>query len=376
MATQFNSASLQLLWYYILPQFLVFFLILLVSGGEQQKKKSSDPFRLNLLGRCVAAFVAVSMTFVLLYTSYAFYDTAKQLIETKNEYQEELPLPIKDPADIYSQGPGSLLRFFALNRYDLEDTTAEDVELLQEALIDLLDGNKELHTCFHLPEGFVLREAEPCPDFKTAGSIEEYDRQIIDACQKAMDVTRNDCAYQYHRTGVSALNCLDILSGQCGNDSGLYRAAWDNFMYYGELAVWALTNEYIYGELTDAGKSDLFYRLGQAYDHVGTAATDDDPPFQHELYFISAAFLELSFRSLESINFENRGQEYRSAVWDLYMTMHFRMGKYAKDHLGFFQKVTDCSSKVQGLDQLTERERGDIQGHLNELAEWERYHLT
>lgn len=379
MTSNLNSAYLQLLWYPILPQFLTFFLVLFVFGGERRQKegkreKSSDSFGSHLLERGVAAFMAVSVLFVLLVSAYAMYDVTKRIVNVPQEPDSDFPLPIKDQADAYPQGPGSLLRFFALNYYDLEDTTVEDEEDLQEDLIDLLNDNKSSHTFFLLPEGFLIHEATPCSDFKTVESIAEYDEQIIDAWEKATDTTRVDRAYQYHRVGVSALNCLDILSGQCRENQHLYRELWDDFMYYGELAVWALANEYVYGSPTDAGKVDLFYRIAQAYEHVGMAATDEDPPFQHELYFISAAFLELSFRSLENINFEDRGQEYRSAVWDLYMKIHFCMGEYVKAHSGFFEKMTDCSSTVEAGSQLTEAERSGIQEHLDDLAEWKLFH--
>lgn len=198
--------------------------------------------------------------------------------------------------------------------------------------------------------------------------------QILDAWQNVTESNCGDRAFQYHRVNIAALNCLDILSRQCERDRHLYKEMWDDFIYYGELAVWALTNEYIYGNLITAEKVDLFYRLSQVYDHTGTAATDDDPPFQHELYFISAAFLELSFRSLQNIEFADMGQEYRSAVWDLYMTMHFRMGTYVKNNDGFFKKVIECSDKVTALDNLTEAERNKVQKHLDEIDEWKLFH--
>lgn len=381
--TRLNPAYLQNLMCIAFSLLLAFFLILVVFGGKGTKKDTGSS-EARWAGSGAIALACVLSAFVLSVSAYnihAVIEQQRELTQKSDEARPEepelwVPLPVKDPADVYSRGPGSLLRSFTLNHYNLEKTTTKDEETLREELYDLFESNRLTRTRFDLPADFTVREAAPSSEVKKAGSLSEYDRQIKDAYEEVTGSGCDDHAYQYQRINVACLSCLDMLSRQCEEGKCSYRDVWDDFLYYSELAVWALANEYIYGDRTNAGKVDLFYRLAQAYDHVGTAATDNDPPFKHELYFVSAACLELSFRSLEGINFADMGQEYRSAVWDLYMTMHFRMGKFVNDHDDFFKKVTDCSTTINGLEGLTPAEKNEVQEHLDELAEWRLYHRT
>ena len=356
--THVNPASFRFLW------LLLVFIPLAMCGRIPGQKARG--IRLGKIGASllVAVILMIGSTFAIrVLNGY----------EPEPPWEPELPPPIKDPENDLPQGPGSFLRSFSLSCYNLKKTTASDEKNLRIGLIDQLDEHKENCNPYKFPEGVVVRGKEPTDAFKVAESFSEYDGQILDAFNKINTPGRSDIAYQYHRISVTGLNCLDSLSKQCKEGKPSYREERDNFLYYGELVVWALVNEYIYSDLTSAELVDLFYRIAQAYDHVGTAATDEDPPFRHEMYFIAAAFLELSFRSLKSIDFRADGHEYRSSVWNLYMTMHFRMGKYVEEHEGFFKNLENCKTMVSPL-LSTDKEKADVQERLDELQKWRLLH--
>lgn len=316
----------------------------------------------------LAAFLLIGTPLAAKYAGELEFPWNRE-IEPEPEQEPELPLPAKDPEDVYSQGPGSLLRSFSMSYYNLKETTARNETALTDHLVGLLDENRENRVSFSLPEEITVRGGAPSDRFAVADSRAAYDGQILDAYGKVGEAKRSDRAYQYHRIGVTALNCLDDLSRKCEDQELSYRDQWEEFLYYGELAVWALLNEYVFTpDLTGGERVDLSYRIAQAYDHVGTAATDADPPFKHELYFVSAAFLEMSLRSLKAIGFSRKGHEYHSAVWKLHMTMHLRMGKYVDAHEDFFTMVDDCKACVSELS-LTEGEREDIEELASKLSE-------
>lgn len=323
----------------------------------------------------LAAFLLISTSLAAMYAGELEFPWNRE-IEQEPEQEPELPLPVKDPEDVYPQGPGSLLRSFSMSYYNLKETTAKDENALVEYLLRQLDENRENGVSFSLPEEIKVRGGATSDRFAVADSRSEYDEQILDACRKAGEAGRSDRDYQYHRIGVTALNCLDDLSRKCEDQELSYRDQWEEFLYYGELAVWALLNEYVFTpDLTGGERVDLSYRIAQAYDHVGTAATDADPPFKHELYFVSAAFLEMSLRSLKAIGFSREGHEYHSAVWKLHMTMHLRMGKYVDAHEDFFTMFESCKADVSKLP-LTEGERDDIEELASDLSEYRTLYGT
>ncbi len=168
----------------------------------------------------------------------------------------------------------------------------------------MLDTARKDQNYFGFPEGFQLHSAEADTERKTASSLEEYDKQLADAVPKK----------EYYWTANIALSCLRL----CKNTGD--RAKYE---YYGELAVWGLTNWYVsLGE--DASSEqlvDLAYWAGQAYDHLGGVMTDDT---RQGLYFVSAAFLELAVQELMKNGFQG-GVVDEDVCWDFYLTMLERL---------------------------------------------------
>lgn len=362
--TRLNPAAL--LFLLLLPFFLW------VAAGESKRG-------LCRLGKAIIA-ILLFVVFIISSVSLAAQILSRlkfpQEPEPEPAWEPGLLLPFKDVEDVYPQGPGSLLRSFSFMYYNLKETTVKNEKDLQEHILCLLDENREEGVLFLLPEEVAIRGSDTSDEFAIAASLSDYDKQILGAYKKIQQLGRLDYAFQYHRIGVTALNCLDSLSGKCRDGELSYSDEWDNFLYYSELAVWALCNEYILSpDLTGGERVDLFYRLAQAYDHAGTATTDKDPPFKHELFFASAAFLELSFRSLKIISFSGEGHYYRSAVWNLHMTMHLRVGKYVNAHEEFFKMFEDCKKDISELE-LTSGEQAKIKTLEEDLADWRDLHGT
>lgn len=375
---------------YLLPLFLF---IPMVSIGTILKKrgyrgnKKSHPKAMtfgrrnrtgkpSLLRKTIQLIAPISACLLLIVIAAAVASPLLSRFQPEPPWDPELPPPIKDPEDVFPKGPGSLLQYFSLTYYNLEKTTAENEDELRIALVNELDEHKQNRTLFDLPDGFVVRGNSPSDAFKTAKTLSEYDQQILDAYIKLTTSGLEYSDYQYHRINVTALNCLDNLSRQCEKGIRSYDDAWEDFLYYGELAVWAQVNEYVCSDsvfLKEGGQVDLFYRIAQAYDHVGTATTDENPPFKHELYLIADAFLDLSLRSLKTIDFSLKNNEYRSSVWNLYMTMNFRMGKYVEQSEGFFKNIENCKEAIIQLE-LTDQEKSDVQSHMDDLQEWRELH--
>lgn len=290
--------------------------------------------------------------------------------------EPDMTPPAKNLSDAYPQVYDSLLLFFSMERYADLETKADDVTKLSKAIASLMKTRFDNQRPFMLPQGFQLHDAVPTAAVNTVETCEEYDGQLLDAWQNTQDLDDRDDYYQYQRIATAALNCLNLLQQDYKDDKySSQDAIFEDFLYYAELAVWGLSNQAVLAKLFPAQKVDLYYRLGQAFDHAGTAAKDSAPPFQHELYFVSAAFLELALNELESLGFQSEGHEYCSAVWDLYMTMHDRMGRYSYHHSGFFAKVDDCANRVLQL-ALDEDEQAKVTNHQTEIETWAREHAA
>lgn len=301
----------------------------------EQKTVIENRFSVITTGkkRWQAAILLVSVLSVtLICSSCASANTEKSGITAPSEIYTPLrPQPVEIVVDAYPQIMDSSLLSLAANYYKGEETTAEDLKDMEAAIRYLFDANRVNRTPFKLPDGFAVHETEPSPLFTTADTLAEYDKQIWDAWLK---ISNGMSVYQCHRMGVTALNCMDLISNNEATKAALtLKERTELLLYYANLAYWGFGNEYVFGELSRGAQIDLFYRCGQVFDHL--KAFGEAPPDYYEMCFVAAAFLGLAYQLLGEANFEQEDNEYHSAVWELEQMMLQRLMEYVNDSSGF-----------------------------------------
>lgn len=291
--------------------------------------------------RSQTAVLLVSiLVFTLVCSSCA--DVSKKTMDvsvTSETYYTPLPpQPIEIVDEAFPEIMDSSLLSLSANFYKGADTTVEDLTKMENDIRSLFNENRANKTPFELPDDFVVHETERSPLFETADTLDEYDKQIWDAWLENQTTSDGMSSYQCHRIGVTALNCMDLISNDHATKAAL---SWEEqtelLLYYAKLAYWGFGNEYVFGSPSRGARIDLFYRCGQVFDHLKAfaAANAETPPDYYEMCFVAAAFLGLAYQLLEEANFEKAGNEYQSAVWELEQTMLQRMMEYVRNTSGF-----------------------------------------
>lgn len=165
----------------------------------------------------------------------------------------------------------------------------------------------------------------------------------------------------YNHIGITAWNCLDTLS----KDAGLV-----DCLYYAQIAFYGLANEYVFGMLDERTKVDRFYTFAQVYLHIVKYTAENAPPFKYEMYFVSAAFLDLSYSRLKNVNFDGTGHEYRSAVWEYNMNVLYNLGVHLSDRDEYFKLLIACSNDILALPDITTVEKEKVDGYVKNVNEW------
>lgn len=297
---------------------------------------------------------AIENTVTIIFTS------KKDLIR---EWAPEKPLPIQKMGEVFPEISHSTMLSFAQGYYHTkEGTTIYDLDACSAGILRELEGRNLKQELFELPQDFDMKIAELVSQFCTADSIEEYDGQLLDAMQ---DAAESHSSTSYHRIGITALNALNLLKK---NDN----LSQSEYIYYAELAFFGFGNEYIIERPTEGERVDWFYRVAQVFDYLGYAADDQNPPLRHEMYFISAAFLYLSFETLEKLGFnEKKCNLYRHNVWELEFDILYRLGTYLDQHEDFFNRIREHIDIIDNLE-LTDNQKNKVREMVDKLEEWER----
>lgn len=283
--------------------------------------------------------------------------------DLKVEWTPEKPQPIRKTGEVFPDISRSTMLSLAYEYYHTkEETTIHDLDACSDGILAELENRNLMQELFELPQNFVVKNALPSSQFCTADSIEEYDSQLTDALQ---DAAKSHSSSAYHRIGITALNALNLLKKN-GNLS------LEEYIYYAELAFFGFGNEYIVERPSEGQRVDWFYRVAQVFDYLGYAANDQNPPLRHEMYFISAAFLYLSFETLEKMGFsEKRCNLYRHNVWELELDMLYRLGAYLDRREDFFDRMRDHIAVIRKLE-LTDDQKNKVQEMEDKLKDWER----
>lgn len=288
-------------------------------------------------------------------------------IEIEQYWEPEPPQPIHEIEYVFPEISRSFMLLLAQNYYlGQKNTTIENVDLFSEHILLELERRNQTGELFQLPLDFKVKEAAAIQEFYSTENINEYDGQIFDAWQDALET---NSILSFHRLGITALDALNLLK-RTGNVNQ------DEYIYYSELAFYGFGNEYILNRPTEGARADWFYRIAQVYDYLGWAANDQDPPLQHEMYFISAGFLNLSFDTLSSMNFnEDKCEIYRHDIWELHIVMLYRLGIYFDQNESFFNRLRDHCEIINDIG-LTPQQQNIIQGITDKVDEWERISNT
>lgn len=332
--------------------------------------KKIQPYIIKLIDRIL--FIAI-IVIILYYCGFskvvadaiesAFSDIFKSHDDLKVEWTPEEPQPIQETKEVFPEISYSTMLSLAQNYYRTkEETTIDDLDSLSgEVLLELERRNQE-QELFVLPPNFVIKQVPPISQFYTTENIDEYDGQIFYAWQEA---TENNSSFAYHRIGITALNSLNLLK-----ENG--KVTLSEYIYYAELAFFGFCNEYILDRPTEGGRVDWFYRVAQVFDYLGQATDNQNPPLRHEMYFISAAFLFLSFETLEKLGFnEKKCGQYRHSVWKLEFDMLYRLGTYLERHEDFFNRLREHINIIRSLE-LTDEQNSNVQEITDKLEEWEQ----
>lgn len=246
-------------------------------------------------------------------------------------------------------------------------TTAEDLAAMISELFNFLEECRQNNKPISLYAEIEI--GDPIEDviFQKATTYEECDQQIAQA-QYLSENTQNANrkASFFELMAISALDGL-LLCKETDATADLY---W----YYGEIAFYALVNQYIYKDKTSSASSapsssqssfaDLYYRLGQVFDCMGWIA--DTKEMQYRMYFISAA---CCYKGCQLLQTPSNGV-YRDTIWLLYLTMLQRIELYvANDQKkGFYQLALDCQADIERLE-LSQSERDEVTGRLASMED-------
>lgn len=267
--------------------------------------------------------------------------------------------PISDPDEPFRKNITSPLLSLSVDYYKGKDTTTVDLDELEQQILSQFAESRLAGKVCELPDYLTVKETENrFPFFTRASSLVEYDEHIYDAWMKLQDLIvdgtisqhqYSNAVTQFHRMGITALNCLDLLSNNASVKEALSRDKQKELkFYYAELAYYGFVNEYVFSPLPEdeedcAGtgeEKDLYYRCAQIYDHLSAVVAIDEtvPPQYYELCLVAAAFLGIAYQMLEEAGFEDIGGEYHSAVWKLEQTMLERLTKGTKTGSGFSER--------------------------------------
>lgn len=271
--------------------------------------------------------------------------------------------PISDANKPFRKNVTSPLLSLSVDYYKGKDTTTVDLDELEQQILSQFAESRLAGKICELPDYLTVKETENRFSFFTpANSLEEYDEQLYDTWMKLQELIvdgtipqnedgtqRKNAVTQFHRMGITALNCLNLLSNDADVKGALTRDEQKELkFYYAELAYHGFVNEYIFSPLPmdeeeGAGtgeEKDLYYRCAQIYDHLSAvvAINETVPPQYYELCFVAAAFLGIAYQMLEEAGFEDIGGEYHSAVWKLEQTMLERLAKGTKTGNGFSER--------------------------------------
>lgn len=293
----------------------------------------------------------------------AFPDILMSHDDLKGEWIPEIPQPIQETEDAFPGVSHSTMLSLAQSYYRTkEETTIADLDSCAGGILLELERRNQALELFELPTDFVIKEAFPIQQFYTTESIDEYDGQILDAWQ---DASENHSALSFHRIGITALDALYLLKKNENITLNVY-------IYYAELAFFGFGNEYIIDRPIGGDRADWFYRVAQVFDYLGLAADNQNPPLRHEMYFISAAFLYLSFETLEKFDFNEKNSNlYRHNIWELDFDMLYRLGTYLDHHEDFFNRLREHIDIIRNLE-LTDEQKNKVQEITDKVDEWER----
>lgn len=339
-----------------------------VAAKQKNVRKRSEKKRSRHLKSGVAQSAAIGVLAIVLFTP-----ASAQIVELvlHGDAEEEVwiptPLPaVKTVEDVLPRTfslngvEGSLMLSLADGIYASEKTEGADIERESNAILLMLERHRSIGEEIALPTWFELHQEEKCYEYRVAGTLAEYDGQIAAFMERLECGTEEKRKEKYNQIGITALNALQLCK-----ETGVEEP--QSYLYFAELTFWAFANEYVLG--ADRWEQvDLFYRIGQAYDYLGLIAKDL-PDFRYRMYFLSAAFLDLSCDVLEENGFSREGVIYWGDTWHLYLTMVYRLGLYMDNRTEYFQLVSEYAEGILKLD-LTQEEERKLKVLCSEIEKW------
>lgn len=328
----------------------IFLYYKLFPNGKRAKKPSGKQSKVfcaiaALLLICSAVYVALAIV-----TSF----------DDAGESPPVLTSPYKEMSEAFVEAADGFLLHLSDDIYKGNNTPAKSISTQADTIYQLFEEHRMSKEPFELPVNFILKDVPPKKVYKTSDDLDGYDGQLT----YMFSCLKTDCRQNvetYNHIGITAWNCLDTL----GEDAGL-----EDCLYYAQIAFYGLANEYVFCLLDERTKVDRFYTFAQVYLHIEQYAVENAPPFKYEMYFVSAAFLDLSYSRLKNINFDDTGHKYRSAVWEHNMLVLYNLGIHLSDRDEYFKLLTACSNDVLAIPSLTAAEKAEVNRYVSNVAAW------